>query len=511
MRYRSLTFGIFVKILCGLAYAFSITSPTLRKVFSFNDTQIETVGLAGNIGQYLGLAAGIFLDKYGPSPTIFIGTLISASGFALLWAATASKLGSMQLWHVCLFYAIGANGQPWFDTATLVTNMWNFPETTNLIIGLDKTFNGLGSSILASIYDGVFSVDEKHNSTITPSGVQLDTKDDAVINFLFFIPFLLLGVGLIGTLTVKKVDEKERRAPANVFVIYYGYFITVLIAIYALASSLSGEFATLKHPAHLGMFLGMCALLLCYFVMPFWGPRGSKADEYMALTAPVNERPQFSPISLTLVQSFGLLDFWLFFFILYVGTGCGLVAVNNVADMCFALGGAKGSQVMFVAIISIASASGRLTTGFLTFKFPRLPATTLLVAYTIFTMIAQVLFALPNMGVLSCACFVVGFAFGGYWACMPLIVKETCGTGHLGAIYNFLNFAPMLGSLTLSVLLTASMYDRQLEHYGQDQDGVQICVNSEGRCFQESSLLLAGLAGVSFFAAVVLRRRRLSR
>jgi MFS family permease len=512
-RYLSLTLGIFVKILCGLAYAFSITSPTLRKVFGFDDKQVETVGLAGNIGQYLGLAAGFFLDRYGPSPTIFIGSLISASGFALLWAATASKLGTMELWHVCLFYAIGANGQPWFDTSTLVTNMWNFPEITNLIIGLDKTFNGLGSSIIASVYDGVFSVDDKYNTTITPSGVQLDSKDDAVINFLLFLPFMLLIVGLLGSCMVRKVSDEERQAPANVRIVYYGYMLSVLIALYALSSSLSQELASppLKHSAHLGMFLGMCTLLLCYFVIPVVGPRGEGVNLDVPLLNPLNEKPLLNTISLTLTQSLGLLDFWLFFFLLFVGTGCGLVAVNNVADMFFSLGGAKGNQVVFVALISIASAAGRLITGFVTFKFPKLPVFNLLVLYLCLTVLGQLFFALNSVAFLTIASLLSGFSFGAYWACMPLIVKEMCGTGNLGAIYNFLNFAPMLGSFLLSVQLTASLYDQNLELYGQDQDGVRICVDAEGRCFRESSLILAGLALVGLFVGVWFRRRRLSR
>jgi len=320
-----------------------------------------------------------------------------------------------------------------------------------------------------------------------------------------------LGVGTLGACMVRKVTPEQRSEPANVNVVYYGYALTVLVALYALASSLTQELADLKHTAHLGLFLGMCVLLLGYFAIPVFGPRGTTNDLSAPLMNPVNEKPPPSTISLTLTQSLGLVDFWLFFFTLYVGTGCGLVAVNNVADMFFALGGAKGNQVVFVALISIASASGRLATGFITFKFTKLPVTNLLVFYCLLTMASQGFFALNSVGFLTVACLLAGFSFGGYWACMPLIVKEMCGTGNLGAIYNFLNFAPMLGSLTLSVLLTATLYDQQLSLYGRDLDGVRTCVDSDGRCFRESSLILAGLAFLGMLAAVLLRRRRLSR
>lgn len=50
------------------------------------------------------------------------------------------------------------------------------------------------------------------------------------------------------------------------------------------------------------------------------------------------------------MQSLRTVDFWLLFWAVAVGTGSGLVLLNNLAQLAEALGGAQDSQVSSVQL-----------------------------------------------------------------------------------------------------------------------------------------------------------------
>lgn len=530
LRFLSVAVGIWVKILCSSAYAFSMLTPTLKKVLQVDQIQIQKIGLLGNIGQYFGFFAGFCYYRFGPRLTMLIGTLLSSAGFLCMWLAVSGHI-TCSLWGVGAFYAIATQSQPWFDTSSLMTNMYNFEgPNVPILVGLDKTFNGLGASVLTSVYDGAFAVDDAdvHNSTILPNGVQLDTRDESVIRLLFFMFAFPLVVGIIGSILLTRETDRVRARPVSVPLFVYGYIIALMIATLTLTKTITQEFIDWHYLIKHVFLVVIGVLLLSYFIMPVAEWRGLKKWGGNIMHSHSVENPTLKeslsggrehersatvelvvdpPLDLNLCQCLQSLNFWLVFYILVIGAGVGLSVINNVAQMYFAIGGQHGKESLFVSLISVASAFGRMSTGLCLYKFKHWRASMFFVVYMLLMCIAQLLLALPSLAALSVGSFVTGFCFGGYWAIMPLICKDVAGETHIAKIYNFLNFAPMLGSLLLSAELTATLYQSQVKLHPATYNGIKLCVSDDGACFRTSSFVLAGLCGSAFIAACILKRR----
>eukprot|EP00494_Astrolonche_serrata_P017405 UN17589 len=67
-----------------------------------------------------------------------------------------------------------------------------------------------------------------------------------------------------------------------------------------------------------------------------------------------------------------------------------------------------------------------------------------------------------------------------FWPLLPSICTDLWGVETLGQNYNFLNFAPIAGSLTLSVLISGKIYDHHAEK--QHNPDSNQCYGTE--CYQ---------------------------
>lgn len=65
-RYVTLVAGILFAVCCASNYAFSIVSPTLKKVLDYSQKDLQLVGALGNLGQY----TGIFLNNPPSLPNV---------------------------------------------------------------------------------------------------------------------------------------------------------------------------------------------------------------------------------------------------------------------------------------------------------------------------------------------------------------------------------------------------------------------------------------------------------
>ncbi|KAH7425568.1 hypothetical protein KP509_11G060500 [Ceratopteris richardii] len=61
--------------------------------------------------------------------------------------------------QVCILMFIGTNGETYFNTGSMVTNVRNFPKSRGHVVGLLKGFTGLCSAIFTQIYTTFFAPD----------------------------------------------------------------------------------------------------------------------------------------------------------------------------------------------------------------------------------------------------------------------------------------------------------------------------------------------------------------
>lgn len=134
-------------------------------VFGFDQKQLETVGAIGNIGQYFGIAAGYFADRYGPKINLTIAMACAVAGHGLVYLMVAGYVRHSSIWGLSAAYGIALQSQCWIDTVLLLTNIHNFPQQPALIMGLDKAFNGLGAGVFSQIYSGFFEPSVITNAT----------------------------------------------------------------------------------------------------------------------------------------------------------------------------------------------------------------------------------------------------------------------------------------------------------------------------------------------------------
>ena len=142
-------------ICCGVSFGFSIFSPTLKRVFGLSQTQLNTVGVVGNVGQFMGLGAGMFYDRFGPRPTLLLAGVLGFTGFGALYLSLRRVVDVGFVSLMAIFF-VGCHAQCWFDTACCVTLLTNFASLRGTAAGLIKAFQGISSGLMSVLFIGFF-------------------------------------------------------------------------------------------------------------------------------------------------------------------------------------------------------------------------------------------------------------------------------------------------------------------------------------------------------------------
>ncbi|KPI90698.1 hypothetical protein ABL78_0134 [Leptomonas seymouri] len=160
-RFRMLMAGVYVGIAISSTYGFSLFTNHMRMQYGFNQADITTISTVGNCCGYLVFFAGILFDFAGPKPLLIAAGLLGLTGFMLFGLAFDGKITSsskeVALIQFCIFNAILYFGCPAMDVATLMPLMVNFPLERGYMVIIQKTFAGLGTSVLMVYFNGWFA------------------------------------------------------------------------------------------------------------------------------------------------------------------------------------------------------------------------------------------------------------------------------------------------------------------------------------------------------------------
>jgi hypothetical protein len=202
------------------------------------------------------LFAGIFYDRYGPRQTIILGCVFAFIGWGLLWMFTDGRIEASQA-SVAAAYFIGANAQTWFDTGALVTNIGNFQSQRSIIIGLEKSYTGLGASILSEAYTALF---------------RIENSQDGVTPFLLALCLSVTIVPFIAAFFLNKIPETSDAALEPVRKrILYGYFWTYMLAAALLSAALLQYFLTPTPLLRYSLLAVVGVIILVLFSIPYVG------------------------------------------------------------------------------------------------------------------------------------------------------------------------------------------------------------------------------------------------
>ncbi|KAK7200076.1 Nodulin-like protein [Novymonas esmeraldas] len=191
-------------------------------------------------------------------------------------------------------------------------------------------------------------------------------------------------------------------------------------------------------------------------------------DENLALMLLSDQDPQYQT---TFLESIRRPDIWLCWWNTLATWGCGVVMSFNSAQIYRALANDKyeaKTNTMYSAIISVASALGRMSMGIFELLLSRQPSETRPVI-TIFYPLPSIcmvlglifLLALP----LESKAIVIGFFFDAFgngfsWACTALTVRSIFAKD-IGKHYNFMYVGAFIAVIALNRFAYGEIYDRQ--------------------------------------------------
>jgi len=302
---------------------------------------------------------------------------------------------------MCILIFVGTNGETYFNTATLVSCVRNFPKSRGPVVGILKGFAGLGGAILTQIYAVIHSPD--HASLIfmiavAPAMViialmfiirpvgghrQVRPSDGLSFSFVYSI-CLLLASYLMGVMIVEDVVDVSQ----NVIVIFTAILFVILIIPIVIPIYLSftqeprvvqEEEALLSQSGDQGPGRSEHGdgqeIILCEAeeekpkgvdLLPALEKQKRIAQLQVRLVEGAvrinRRRGPYMGEDFTLAQALIKADFWLMFFSLLFGSGSGLTVIDNLGQMSQSLG--YENTHVFVSMISIWNFLGRIGGGY---------------------------------------------------------------------------------------------------------------------------------------------------
>ncbi|KAL1364283.1 hypothetical protein HN51_012453 [Arachis hypogaea] len=535
----SLGASVWVQIASGNTFTFPLYSHSLKSVLGFNQRQLTLLGVANDIGENVGLLPGLACNKFPPWAILLVGSLASFLGYGLIWLALSQTLKSLPYLLLWSALVIAANSSAWLTTSVLVTNMRNFPVSRGKVSGILKGYGGLSAAVFTEIYSIVL-----HNSSS------------------HFVLFLAIGILVVCCTMMFLVRPCTPASVEDATDNWHFLFIqcsSVVLGLYLLATTIFGNIlpfsGTLSYILVAVMVLLLMAPLAIPLKMTICPRRESDSDspdrqvgssdsitgndgktEPLLASSSAGTLGSFydqddsSEVAMLLALGEGAVkqkkrkpkrgedfkfteavikaDFWLLFFVFFVGVGTGVTVLNNLAQIGIAQG--EEDTTTLLSIFSFCNFVGRLGGGVVSEHFVRtktIPRTAWLTFTQIIMLIVYLLFAYAVNGTLYPAVALLGVCYGVQVSVMIPTVSELFGLKHFGVLGNVMSLGNPLGAFLFSALLAGYVYDTETarqEALGLIASGAS-CLGPN--CFQLTFFVLSGVCAAGIILSIILTWR----
>ena len=562
----SLCVAIGVAVANGAIFCFALMVPALRKPideggkFGFSITEVNMVSTIGVITGYCSLPTGQLYDRKGPRITLAVGTCVATLGYFLIFLIFAGAIPPSVV-SVTICYGISQIAATFFETGSVLTMLEAFNMHQGRVVMIQKTFMGLGSSVLAMVYSAFFATG--------------DLKW-----FFLFLCLLSCVAGATGAWLIRLPKDdvnlhlsglnREGPVPASRYDTAFriGLVVLTLNVVFLFTTDIVG--VTTKIASGTQSILGIVAILLCLaFVLmlpglpsqrtsmepdEFASPKDylesrpsegatlasvntaepankdatatagghdANANAPMVASAPAAGAPgEVARLGMTvkpgfyvaqnvhgLVKNVRLFDMWLVWYTCLCTWGAMAMVNTNTDEIYAALAGpgnySKERSSVYVSIFGIASALGRIVVGAV---HPRMNAREIPIWYvlpvaSLVMAVGCVLFLIIPAAGLIVPFFVVGLATGVAWGGIVLVMKRLFKEP--GRHYSFLYTAGMLTPILFSTLLFSLAFAHESRKQGQAQTSV--CYGTA--CILIPMLICAFLNITSVAVGVVFCRR----
>lgn len=136
----------------GVIYLFPAYSADLAVTLKYDNTQLNTVGTAGDLGTWFNPLGGWFADRYGPRATAVMAALMSLIGFGAVGLSCDGVFPASH-WFVSASVGIFSQGAGWAYLAGMKAALTNFHlSERGSIVGTLVCFFALSSAVLGHTY-----------------------------------------------------------------------------------------------------------------------------------------------------------------------------------------------------------------------------------------------------------------------------------------------------------------------------------------------------------------------
>ncbi|GAQ87521.1 hypothetical protein KFL_003580140 [Klebsormidium nitens] len=495
----------------GNSYNFAIYSAAIKDKLRYDQTRLDTLAVAKDVGGNVGILSGVLCDVLPAWALLLIGATQNLAGYLGLWLAVTAKIPEPPLWGTSILICLGTNGATFFNTAVLVTCLRTFPHNRGMVLGLLKGFIGLSGAIFTQLYLVLYSPDQ--------------------VSFLLLIAVLPAVVAVLLSPLVREQppagdEDSEPAQETSTLLALYG--ASLLLAALLLAAMLARELLPGSMRLSAGLTAGILGLLFAPALVSLraWlrrqeanepeaqnlledgtghtaaGQRNTEGVHAQLMPGPWDSRsvvetndrrgglrstePHAAARSTeaesaeggaqvrestrpargsdhTLGQAVQGADFWLLCTSQIIGAGCGLTAINNLAQVGAALGQARSVGVL-VGLVNVWSFLGRIAGGAVSEYYVRergAPRPLFLLFVQAAMAAGHLSFAAAVPGGLHVGSVLAGVTYGGQWALMAATASELFGLAHFGTLYNVLAMGSPASTYLLSARLAGWIYDKE--------------------------------------------------
>ncbi|KAK4041185.1 major facilitator superfamily domain-containing protein [Parachaetomium inaequale] len=522
--------AVMISLACGTNYVYSAWAPQFADRLHLTTTEINLIGLAGNMGMYsMGVPVGLFVDHRGPRPAVIAGALCLGIGYVPFRTAFETASGSVPV--LCLFAFLTGFGGCMAFAAAVKTSALNWPHHRGTATAFPLAAFGL-SAFFFSLCGGVFFPgDTSAFLTLLAAGTFT----------LIFTGFFFLKVyphtsyqtlpstsGLADSQQLHRTPSEEakaarrphggRRSPDA----EPGTSPTTYTTPAATAGSSQESLDPARDPADVEAALPRS---------PDGRSHEVEADETSSLMSKSSSSSVAGEVyvqnSVDLDRSRRVdirgwrllrsLDFWQLFTIMGILAGIGLMTINNIGHNVKALWKLYDDSVeeaflvhrqqMHVSILSVASFCGRLLSGvgsdFLVKSLHASRAWCLVIACAVFCVAQLCAINIANPHFLGFVSGLSGLGYGFLFGVFPSIVAESFGIHGLSQNWGFMTLSPVISGNIFN-LFYGLVFD---SHSVVGPDGERYCPDGVG-CYRNAYLVTLAACGVGIVVTLLTIRRQ---
>lgn len=292
------------------------------------------------------------------------------------------------LWQLWITIVIAMNSNAWLGTAVLVTNMRNFPLSRGTVAGILKGYIGISAAVYTVVYS-------------------LLLKESA-LNLLLFLALGLPALCLALMYFIRPCTPASGEESSEHGHFLFTQVVSVVLAIYLLTITIVNQMIFLSPAVSYILIAIMVILLLAPLAIPVkmtLFPARARIDSSDHLAPPESSATQTDPLltpsssatnlgsfhetddasdvetllaigegavkkkkktkrrgeDFKFQEAFIKADFWLLWFVYFLGVGSGVTVLNNLSQIGVALG--SDDTTILLSLFSFCNFVGRLGSG----------------------------------------------------------------------------------------------------------------------------------------------------